>query len=130
MARILLVDDDAHIARVLSIWLTRHGHTALCAANGKAALACLRARPVDLVITDMNMPELDGLAFIKELRRSVGDALPVMVLSARCDQQEMVDALAAYGVPVYPKPFLPSYMVAEIHRMLGVAGLPQAEGVP
>ena len=37
---------------------------------------------------------------------------------------------AAYGVPVYPKPFLPSYMVAEIHRMLGVAGLPQAEGVP
>jgi len=130
MANILIADDDAHIARVMSIWLTRHGHTALVVSNGRQALDLLRTRPVDLVITDINMPELDGLSFIRELRRRLGDALPVLVLSARCDQEEMIAALSSYGVAVYPKPFLPSYMVAEIHRLLGVAGLPQTGGVP
>lgn len=129
MARILIADDDAHIARVMSIWLTRHGHQAICVANGRLALATIQAQPVDMVITDMNMPELDGLGFVKALREALGSNLPVLVLSARCDQQELMDALSSYGVTVYPKPFLPSYMVAEIHRLLGVAGLPQAEGV-
>jgi DNA-binding response OmpR family regulator len=129
MARILIADDDAHIARVMNIWLTRHGHKAICVANGRQALDTVRAQAVDLVITDMNMPELDGLALVKGLREIKGDGLPVIVLSARCDQRELMDALSSYGVAVYPKPFLPSYMVTEIHRMLGVAGLPQAEGV-
>lgn len=129
MAKILIADDDAHIARVMSIWLTRHGHTAMCASNGRQALEILKAQSVDLVISDMNMPELDGLGFVKELRAYAGDRLPVIILSARCDQQELMDALASYGVKVYPKPFLPSYLVTEIHRLLDCAGLAQAGGV-
>ena len=122
MARILIVDDDAHIARVMAIWLTRHGHEALCAPNGAKALELLDTQPVDLVISDMNMPELDGLALTKAIRTACGDGLPVIVLSARCDQQELMETLAAYGVSVYPKPFLPSYMVGEIHRLLETPG--------
>lgn len=130
MAKILIAEDDAHIARVMSIWLTRHGHQTICVSNGREALDLIKLQPVDLVISDMNMPELDGLGFVKALREFAGDRLPVIVLSARCDQQELMDALSSYGVTVYPKPFLPSYMVTEIHRQLEVAGLAQPEGVP
>ena len=129
MARILIADDDAHIARVMSIWLTRHGHQTICVSNGREALDLIKAQPVDMVISDMNMPELDGLGFVKALREFAGDRLPVIVLSARCDQQELMDALSSYGVKVYPKPFLPSYIVAEIHRLLESAGMTQAGGV-
>ncbi len=125
MAKILIADDDAHIARVMSIWLTRHGHQALCVSNGRQALDVIKSKAVDLVISDMNMPELDGLGFVKAVRELTGNSLPVVILSARCDQQELMDALAAYGVKVYPKPFLPSYMVTEIHRLLESAGLTQ-----
>jgi|CXWL01.1.fsa_nt_gi DNA-binding response OmpR family regulator len=129
MAKILIADDDAHIARVMSIWLSRHGHTTLCVSNGRQALDLIKAQPVDMVISDMNMPEMDGLGFVKALREFAGDRLPVIVLSARCDQRELMDALSSYGVKVYPKPFLPSYIVAEIHRLLENADVTQAGGV-
>jgi CheY-like chemotaxis protein len=128
MAKILIADDDAHIARVMSIWLTRHGHQSICVSNGRQALEVVKSQPVDMVISDMNMPELDGLGFVKALREYSGSRLPVIVLSARCDQQELTDALSSYGVTLYPKPFLPSHMVTEIHRLLGKAGLAQTEG--
>lgn len=118
MARILIADDDAHIARVMSIWLTRHGHEALCVPNGRAALDLVRTHPVDLVISDMNMPELDGLGLVKALRKLLGDRLPIIILSARCDQHELQSDLSSFGVTVYPKPFLPSYLTAEIQRLL------------
>lgn len=118
MARILIADDDAHIARVMSIWLTRHGHEAICVPNGHAALERIQSQPVDMVISDMNMPELDGLSLVQALRQTAGDKLPIIVLSARCDQHELRDALSSYGVSVYPKPFLPSYLTAEIQRLL------------
>ena len=129
MARILIADDDAHIARVMSIWLTRHGHQTMCVGNGRQALDLIKTQTVDMVISDMNMPELDGLSFVKALREYAGDRLPVIVLSARCDQQELMGALSSYGVKLYPKPFLPSYMVTEIHRLLNSTGLIQAGDV-
>lgn len=129
MAKILIADDDAHIVRVMSIWLTRHGHTTLCVSNGRQALDLIKSQPVDMVISDMNMPELDGLGFVKALREFAGDRLPVIILSARCDQQELTAALSSYGVKVYPKPFLPSYMVAEIHRLLDIADLTNAGAI-
>jgi two-component system chemotaxis response regulator CheY len=104
-------------------------HQTLCVSNGRQALELIQAQPVDMVISDMNMPELDGLGFVKALRQFAGDRLPVIILSARCDQQELMDALSSYGVKVYPKPFLPSYMVTEIHRLLEGAGMTQAGGV-
>ena len=64
MAKILIADDDAHIARVMSIWLARHGHHPVCVSNGVQALDVIKSQSVDLVISDMNMPELDGLGFV------------------------------------------------------------------
>lgn len=125
MARILIAEDDSHIARVMSIWLARHGHQTTCVATGVQALAHMESNPVDLVISDMNMPELDGLGLVKAIRARKEPAVaatPIIILSARCDQQELTEVLSSYGVRLYPKPFLPSYLVMEIHRCLEVTG--------
>jgi DNA-binding response OmpR family regulator len=118
VARILIADDDVHISRVMSMWLNRHGHETLCAANGKDALDLAITCSVDLIISDINMPQLDGLGFVRAVREQLGSQIPMLVLSARCDQQALAQSLGLYGVSVYPKPFLPSHLVAEVNRLL------------
>jgi len=120
VARILVADDDAHIARVLAMWLGRHGHDVVTAPNGDAALAALGQAPVDLIISDMNMPVLDGIGLAEAVRAKIGPDIPMLVLSARCDQENLTQQLAAFNVGVYPKPFLLSQLVVEINRLLGV----------
>jgi len=121
MAKILIADDDAHIVGVLSMWLGRHGHEVVTARNGEAALETLDGTSVDLIISDMNMPVLDGVGLAKAVRGKVGATIPIIVLTARCDQERLNEQLAVYGVRVYPKPFLPSQLVVEINQLLGVA---------
>ena len=124
MARILVADDDAHIVRVMSIWLTRHGHEVLPVRNGREALDTLRMLPVDLVISDMNMPELDGIGFVKAVRENLCRELPIMLLTARCDQDRLGQVLEGYNVRIYSKPFLPSQIVSEINELLRPASKP------
>jgi len=121
MAKILIADDDAHIVRVLSMWLGRHGHQVVTAKNGEDALAILDRESVDLIISDMNMPVVDGVGVVKAVRAKVGAAIPILVLTARCDQERLSERLDSYGVRVYPKPFLPSQLVVVINRLLGVS---------
>ncbi len=121
MAKILIADDDAHIVRVLSMWLGRHGHQVVTARNGEDALAMLDRAPVDLIISDMNMPVVDGVGVVRAVREKVGAAIPILVLTARCDQDRLNERLGAYGVRVYPKPFLPSQLVVVINQLLGVS---------
>jgi len=120
VARILIADDDAHIARVLSMWLVRHGHSVIIARDGDAALGVLTREAVDLVITDMNMPVLDGMGLVRAIRTQLKQDVPIVVLSARCDQEHLNRELASHGAKVYPKPFLPSQLVVEINALLGV----------
>lgn len=121
MARILLAEDEAHIVRVLSLWLTRHGHDIVEACNGMAALEVLRKESVDLIISDMNMPLLDGLGLVRAVREELRLDVPIILLSARCDQSSLCERLTPYRVQTYPKPFVPSRLVADIEQMLGAA---------
>ena len=68
MARILVVDDDTAVRLLLRTVLERRGHAVVEAENGAEGLQCYRAAPTDLVITDIQMPVMDGLQMIKELR--------------------------------------------------------------
>lgn len=119
MAKILIAEDEAHIAHVLSVWLKRHGMETLEAGNGEAALKLLDAHPVDLLISDMNMPVMDGLTLVREVRAKYGHELPIVMLSARCDQGNLWRDFQPFNVQVFPKPFMPSRLVAEIERLLG-----------
>ena len=128
MARILIVDDDAHIVRVLSMWLGRHGYDVVTAGNGEAALAALDREEVDMIITDMNMPFLDGVGLAKAVRAKSGPTIPILMLTARCDQERLSEQLAPYGIRVYPKPFLPSQLVVEINSAFGGLDVAAREG--
>jgi CheY-like chemotaxis protein len=74
VARILVIDDDTHIRDLLRKVLEGAGHTVAAAPNGRVAMRMWRENPADLIITDILMPEQDGLGFIRELRRDVPTA--------------------------------------------------------
>lgn len=128
MARILIAEDEVHILRVTSMWLSRHGHEILEATNGAQALALLENAQVDLIISDMNMPVIDGLGLVRAVREDHGLTVPFLLLTARCDRVELLRVMEPYGVHLYPKPFVPSRLVADIDRFLGVAA--SSGGVP
>ncbi len=69
MARILIIEDDDEVRALLESLLAREGHEVESAANGKHGVAAFQARPFDLVITDIIMPEKDGIEAIMDLRR-------------------------------------------------------------
>ena len=88
MARILVVDDDAHIRDVVRFALEKAGHRVSEAADGKAALAEFARSAADLVVLDILMPEVDGLEVCRELRRS--SAVPILFLSSRDEELDRV----------------------------------------
>lgn len=128
MARILIAEDEVHILRVTSMWLSRHGHEILEATNGAEALKLLETECVDLIISDMNMPIIDGLGLVRAVRNDHGLTVPFLLLTARCDRVELAARMEPFSVHLYPKPFVPSRLVADIDRLLGVAA--GWEGVP
>ena len=68
MARVLIAEDDPHISRVIALWLKRCGHEVAIAASGDEALAMIRQRAPDLLVTDINMPAIDGLQLLETVR--------------------------------------------------------------
>ena len=123
MAKILVVEDEAHIARVMTMWLTRHGHEIVVAANGRLALDVLDREEVDLIISDMNMPILDGLGLAMAVRNERGLRMPILLVTARCDQRALATQLEPLNVKLCPKPFVPSRLVSDIEELLAEAAV-------
>ncbi len=119
MPKILIAEDEAHMLRVISMWLKRHGYDVLEACNGAVALEWLDHEDVDMIISDMNMPVMDGMALVRAVREDRGSKVPYMLLTARCDQDKIAEKLEPYDVHLYPKPFVPSRLVADVERLLG-----------
>src|ERR1700730_10560742 len=96
---VLVVDDEPNMRRVLEIMLRKAGHEVFVAGNGREALAVLRNNPVDLVITDMRMPEMDGMELLTRLRKD-GVDVPVIVITAHGSIESAVEAMK-YGASDY-----------------------------
>jgi len=118
MASILIVEDDAHVLRVLSMWLARHGHDLLEARDGAQAREILTNTQVDLLVSDVNMPRLNGLELVEWVRSHKSESLPMILLSSRCDQDAIAAELRKHDVRMHPKPFSPSRLVVEIEQLL------------
>ena len=115
MATILVIDDHEPIRRLLRAVLERAGHEVTGAPNGRLGLAVYRERPADVVITDLLMPEMNGLDLILELTRAFLD-VKVIAMSGAPDREKTLDAAKLLGVQhTFHKPFSMDALVKTAH---------------
>ncbi|TQJ52161.1 response regulator transcription factor [Phycicoccus sp. SLBN-51] len=116
MTRILVVEDESGLRRVLAINLRGHGYEVTSVADGTTALGALAGEPYDLVILDLGLPDLDGVEVVRRARRD--SATPIIILSARDAQSEKVKALDAGADDYVTKPFGMQELVARVRANL------------
>ncbi|MBL9139462.1 MAG: response regulator [Verrucomicrobiales bacterium] len=116
-ARILLVDDDDALRRVLERVLRSLGFHVECAANGGSGWKAIREGNFDLLITDYNMPEINGIQLLRQLRAS-GSTLPVILVTAEIDNATLQEADSLGKCVTLPKPFEAAALVATIWSVL------------
>jgi two-component system KDP operon response regulator KdpE len=114
--KILVVDDEPPIRKLLRMGLTAQGYEVLDAPNGKTALELLAQTP-DLVILDLGLPDIDGLELLRRLREQRED-LPIVVLSSRGDERGKVAALDLGADDYVTKPFGMDELLARIRAAL------------
>jgi len=104
VAKILIVDDDGDLRTLLGLCFLRRGHSIVVAGDGAVGLQCVATHAPDLLITDLNMPVLDGLELLRRLRANGYHDLPVIVLTARSDHRAAAIAAGADAFLVKPVP--------------------------
>ncbi|NUR52539.1 MAG: response regulator [Hamadaea sp.] len=116
MSRVLVVDDDRQLLRALRIALSARGYEVAVAPDGAAGLAAAQHSPPDLVIVDLGLPDLDGVAVVQAIRG--WSAVPILVLSARLTEQSKIDALDAGADDYVTKPFGMGELLARIRAAM------------
>lgn len=114
--RILVVDDDASLAEMLQLVLRQEGFDTTWCATGDAALDAFRSAQFDLVLLDLMLPGLDGVAVCRRIRADSG--VPIVMLTAKSDTGDVVDGLEAGADDYIAKPFKPRELVARIWTRL------------
>lgn len=114
--KILVVDDDPHIREVISFALEKAEMTVFVANDGKQALDSFEKNPADLIVLDINMPEMDGLECCREIRKT--SDVPILFLSSRDDEIDRILGLEIGGDDYVTKPFSPRELVARINVIL------------
>jgi CheY-like chemotaxis protein len=104
VAKILIVDDDGNLRTLLGLCFLRCGHSIVVAGDGAVGLQCVATHAPDLLVTDVNMPVLDGLELLRQLRADGHADLPVIVLTARSDQRDAAIVAGADAFLVKPVP--------------------------
>jgi len=121
MATILTVDDSISMRKIIAATLHESGHCVVEASDGEDALQMIReGEQFDLIVTDMNMPKVDGITFLKALRKmdSFKDT-PVLFLTTEMDAETKEAAKAAGATGWIVKPFSPISFLATIEKVLG-----------
>ncbi|HEX9081145.1 MAG TPA: response regulator [Holophagaceae bacterium] len=117
--KILIVDDSSTMRRIIINTLSRIGYTDVVEGeNGKSGLEKLGQGGVEMIITDWNMPEMDGLEFVKTVRGQ-NSGIPILMVTTNAAKEDIVEALQA-GVNNYVvKPFTPETLKEKIESLLG-----------
>lgn len=120
-ATILLVEDEELLRAGVQEVLEIQGYKVITAPDGEQALACLAAEPIDLIITDLVMPKMDGIDFVKQLREIKPD-LPVIVVSGSTRnimQRYGIDSIQVPGANAsLPKPFKSVDLIEQVRQLL------------
>ena len=117
MVEMLIVDDEPRLLRVLRLGLPEHGFNVLTASNGQEALKVLFDKPVDVVVTDVRMPVMDGVELIYEMER-LGIKLPIVVTTAHADVDTAVKTLKHGACDYIRKPFSVDELVGSVRKAM------------
>jgi two-component system alkaline phosphatase synthesis response regulator PhoP len=121
-ARILVIDDNAELASIVSGHLQTEGYEVLCAKDGEAGLALARKRRPQLILLDLQMPKMDGLSFLKALRQE--SQVPVLVLSSKHSDLNQVLGFKLGADDCMGKPFAAEVLTARVEAILKRAAVP------
>ncbi|MBI3163310.1 MAG: response regulator transcription factor [Chloroflexi bacterium] len=121
--KILVVDDEAEIVRLVRAYLERAGFAVVTASEGRQALAVFRHERPNLVILDLNLPGMDGLDICRALRRD--SDVPIIMLTARIEETDRLIGLELGADDYIVKPFSPREVVARVRTVLR-----RSEGIP
>jgi DNA-binding response OmpR family regulator len=126
MPKVLVVDDEEKIAKLVGGYLEASGYSVALAGDGAQALAAFASEPPDCVILDINMPGKDGLEVAREIRE--GSSVPIIFLSARSEEIDKVLGLELGGDDYVTKPFSPRELTSRVKAVIrgrsGAAGRP------
>ncbi len=117
VASLLLIDDDPALLTVLSMSLEDGGHRVRCARDGSEGLALHQGERAALIVTDVNMPRLDGFALCRRLREA-GDGTPIIVLTSRDSEVDEALALELGADDYVAKPFSTRVLLARVAALL------------
>jgi CheY-like chemotaxis protein len=118
--RILIVDDSRGVRNALALMLGPRGFDCVQAENGVSALEVLRAERIDAVLTDLHMPQLDGLGLLGSMRSDAAlREMPVFVLTGDCHEEAVDELERAGATAVLRKPVSRDHLVATLRQCLG-----------
>src|SRR5215469_5410008 len=116
MDRLLLIDDDAELSRLVARFLSGEGFETVWASCGEAGIAAALAQPYSLILLDVMMPDTGGFEVLRRIR--LQSRTPVLMLTARGDTQDRIRGLEMGADDYLPKPFDPAELVARIRAIL------------
>lgn len=116
---ILIVDDSESIREVVSFTLENEGYKVLIGVDGQDALKHLDGRPIDLIITDLHMPNMDGIELIKNVRAMENyKRIPILFLTTESQTSKKMEAKEAGATGWIIKPFVPAKLIGALKKVL------------
>jgi two-component system chemotaxis response regulator CheY len=121
MAKVIMTaDDSASIRQMMSFSLKQNGYEVIEAVDGQDALTKLASQKVDMLLTDLNMPNLDGIGLIKGVRAgSLNKFIPIIMVTTESVDSKKAEGKAAGATGWIVKPFRPDQLIAVIKKVLG-----------
>ncbi|MCX5681852.1 MAG: response regulator [Candidatus Omnitrophica bacterium] len=119
--RILIADDEPDFLELLKKRLEKENYEILAAANGEEAMEKARKNKPDLVISDVEMPRMDGCALLSALSKEYG-SIPVILLTSHTQFEEIKKGMDLGAISYVPKPFKVEVLLGVIHGMIGNQG--------
>ena len=117
---IMTVDDSASVRQMVTFTLKGAGYEVVEAVDGKDALSKLQGTPIHMVITDLNMPNLDGIGLIKGVRANAAyKFIPIVMLTTESQDSKKQEGKSAGATGWIIKPFKPEQLIAVIKKVLG-----------
>lgn len=116
---VMVVDDSSSVRQVVSIALKSAGYDVIEACDGKDALAKLNGQKIHLMISDVNMPNMDGITFVKEVKKLANYKFtPIIMLTTESQEAKKLEGQAAGAKAWVVKPFQPAQMLAAVSKLI------------